>query len=172
MGVFNPVDDDYRWLKVSASPQFRLCEDTPFQVFSTFEDVTKLRRLDAQRRAANLFATELLESVRDGFLALDRDLRVTYINGAAEALLGPGGCLAVVSFHSLEDRRVKTFLQARSGSASRPSRHMPIDTVVAGAPTFQFIKRGAIKPTAAETRANPRARSARLRWAVRTEAPA
>ena len=88
MGVFNPVDDDYRWLKVSASPQFRLGEDIPFQVFSTFEDVTKLRRLDAQRRAANLFATELLESVRDGFLALDRDLRVTYINGAAEALLG------------------------------------------------------------------------------------
>ncbi len=104
--------------------------------------------------------------VNDELAELDRGLE------AAEALLGPGGCLAVVSFHSLEDRRVKTFLQARSGNASRPSRHMPIDTVVAGAPTFQFIKRGAVKPTAAETRANPRARSARLRWAVRTEAAA
>ena len=102
--------------------------------------------------------------VNDELSELDRGLE------AAEALLGPGGRLAVVSFHSLEDRRVKSFLRARSGNAAGPSRHMPIDAVVAGAPTFQLIKRGAVKPTAVEMRSNPRARSARLRWAVRTDA--
>ena len=101
--------------------------------------------------------------VNDELAELDRGLE------AAEALLGPFGRLAVVSFHSLEDRRVKTFLQARSGNAAQPSRHMPVETVVASAPTFQLIKRGAVKPRAAETRTNPRARSARLRWAVRTK---
>ncbi len=100
--------------------------------------------------------------VNDELAELDRGLE------AAEALLGPCGRLVVVSFHSLEDRRVKTFLKARSGNAARPSRHMPVDDIVAGAPTFRLIKQGAVKPKAAETRANPRARSARLRWAVRT----
>ena len=101
--------------------------------------------------------------VNDELAELDRGLQ------AAEKLLGPGGRLVVVSFHSLEDRRVKNFLQARSGSAARTSRHMPVDNLVAGAPTFQLINRRAVRPTPAETRANPRARSARLRWAVRTE---
>ncbi len=100
--------------------------------------------------------------VNDELAELDRGLE------AAEALLGPCGRLVVVSFHSLEDRRVKTFLQARSGNMAHPSRHVPVDAIVAGAPTFQLIKRGAVRPRAAETRANPRARSARMRWAVRT----
>ena len=89
---------------------------------------------------------------------------------AAERLLGVGGRLAVVSFHSLEDRRVKTFLQQRSGRGPRPSRHAPL---VEGEtePTFRLIERKAIEPTQAETSVNARARSARLRWAERTAAP-
>ncbi len=90
----------------------------------------------------------------------------------AEALLAPGGRLAVVSFHSLEDRAVKEFLRDRSGSGPRPSRHMPDLPGKQAAPTFTLIKRGTVKPGEAETRANPRARSARLRWAERTDAPA
>ena len=90
----------------------------------------------------------------------------------AEALLAPGGRLAVVSFHSLEDRVVKEFLRERSGAGPRPSRHLPDLPVSTHKPTFTLITRGAVKPGAAETRSNPRARSARLRWALRTDAPA
>ena len=90
----------------------------------------------------------------------------------AEKLLAPSGRLAVVSFHSLEDKRVKAFLNARSGNLPNPSRHAP-DTGERGPePTFTLPKKGAIKPGDAECRVNPRARSSRLRVAVRTNAPA
>jgi 16S rRNA (cytosine1402-N4)-methyltransferase len=89
---------------------------------------------------------------------------------AAERLLRPGGRLAVVSFHSAEDRRVKTFLRDHSGGAPAGSRHMP----AAGrprAPSFEKPAR-AVRASDAEVAANPRARSATLRAAVRTNAPA
>jgi len=90
---------------------------------------------------------------------------------AAERLLAPGGRLAVVTFHSLEDRVVKTFLKERSGDLPAPSRHLP--AVTRGpAPTFTLLGRKAIAPSAAEIARNPRARSAKLRVAVRTDAPA
>ena len=87
---------------------------------------------------------------------------------AAEALLRPGGRLAVVSFHSLEDRIVKRFLREASGR--RPgSRHLP--SVDAPAATFQHISK-AIRPSDAEIARNPRARSSTLRHAVRNSIPA
>ena len=89
---------------------------------------------------------------------------------AAERLLRPGGRLAVVSFHSAEDRRVKTFLRDRSGGAPSGSRHMPA-AVRPRAPSFEKPHR-AVRPSEAEIAANPRARSATLRAAVRTAAPA
>ena len=90
----------------------------------------------------------------------------------AEKLLRPGGVLAVVSFHSLEDRIVKTFLKARSGSAIRPSRHTPASLGAAPATaTFTPLSRRPIGPGEAEISRNPRARSARLRVAERTAAP-
>lgn len=89
---------------------------------------------------------------------------------AAEAALAPGGLLAVVTFHSLEDRVVKRFLQARGGEAPRGSRHAP--QAEADAPRFALTPRKAILPTAAEIAANPRARSAKLRLARRLDAPA
>jgi 16S rRNA (cytosine1402-N4)-methyltransferase len=90
---------------------------------------------------------------------------------AAEQLLRPGGRLAVVSFHSLEDRRIKNFLRNRGGQAPRASRHMPV-AEDAPAPTFRLIHRRGVTPTPEEVAVNPRARSARLRAAIRTEAPA
>lgn len=89
---------------------------------------------------------------------------------AAERLLAPGGRLAVVSFHSLEDRCVKTFLRERSGDAPRPSRHLP-DMGKPPTPTFKLMKRSGQKASASEIAHNPRARSARLRVAERTPAP-
>ncbi|WP_025898436.1 16S rRNA (cytosine(1402)-N(4))-methyltransferase RsmH [Sneathiella glossodoripedis] len=89
---------------------------------------------------------------------------------AAERLLAPGGRLAVVSFHSLEDRLVKNFLAERANAKGNPSRHVPLDDK-APSPSFELIKRGAIKATKEEITLNPRSRSARLRGAIRTDAP-
>ncbi len=88
---------------------------------------------------------------------------------AVERLLHPGGILAVVSFHSLEDRIVKRFLTTRSQYAARPSRHQPL--VEAPAPTFELLSRKAILPIKEERIKNSRARSAKLRIARRTDAP-
>jgi len=91
---------------------------------------------------------------------------------AAERLLKPGGRLAVVSFHSLEDRIVKRFLADRSGKRAKGSRYIPDAPEDAAAPTFELRDRHGVEPSDAEVDANPRARSARLRWAIRTDAPA
>jgi 16S rRNA (cytosine1402-N4)-methyltransferase len=88
---------------------------------------------------------------------------------AAERALRPGGRLAVVTFHSLEDRVVKRFLADRSGRSGGGSRHLP--EVTLAAPTFERPP-AAVSPSGAELAANPRARSARLRSAVRTAAAA
>lgn len=89
---------------------------------------------------------------------------------AAEALLRAGGRLAVVTFHSLEDRKVKHFLRHASGGGQAASRHLP-QTVAGKAPTFAQVAK-AVRPGEAELVANPRSRSATLRSAVRTDAPA
>ena len=91
---------------------------------------------------------------------------------AAEGLLKPGGRLAVVSFHSLEDRIVKRFLKERSEAKARPSRHLPTQEDPKETATFTLISKRAIRPTKAEVRSNVRARSARLRIAERTAVPA
>ena len=87
---------------------------------------------------------------------------------AAERALAPGGRLAVVTFHSLEDRIVKRFLRERSGGTPAGSRHRPALTDPRE-PTFERVAKP-VSPTGRELAANPRARSARLRSAVRTSA--
>ncbi len=89
---------------------------------------------------------------------------------AAEKILKEDGRLVVVAFHSLEDRRAKTFLQLRSGKKPGTSRHQLTPVTEEKSPTFRFIEKKAIAPRDAEVRLNPRARSAKLRWAVRTAA--
>jgi len=88
---------------------------------------------------------------------------------AAEQVLKPGGRLVVVTFHSLEDRMVKQFLRGRTGEVVGGSRHMP--DIAAAPPPAQFttVKRGVIKPSKIEIEENPRSRSAKLRYAVRTK---
>jgi 16S rRNA (cytosine1402-N4)-methyltransferase len=88
---------------------------------------------------------------------------------AAERILRPGGRLVVVSFHSLEDRIVKTFLTARAGSRA-PSRHLP--QAAPRPASFTILTKRPLGPDEAEVAANPRARSAKLRAAERTAAPA
>jgi 16S rRNA (cytosine1402-N4)-methyltransferase len=104
-------------------------------------------------------------AVNDELGEIDRGL------AAAERLLRPGGRLAVVAFHSLEDRRVKRFLRGRSGAGRAVSRRLPHEPEER-APSFRLLAKRALRPGEAETMRNPRARSARLRAAERTSAPA
>ena len=101
--------------------------------------------------------------VNDELGELDRALL------AAERLLAPGGKLVVIAFHSLEDREVKNFLGARSMPPA-VSRHRP--AAPHRAPSFSLLTRRPVRPGEDEISHNPRARSARLRAAERTSAPA
>jgi 16S rRNA (cytosine1402-N4)-methyltransferase len=135
-------------------------------IATTTELAELVRSVVHARRDAIDPATRTFQALRiavnDEIGELERTL------DAAEALLAAGGRLAVVSFHSLEDREVKEFLRARSGRAPRAGRHLP--ERAAAAPTFRLLHRGAIRPRDSEIAVNPRARSARLRAAERTEA--
>ncbi|MCB2096146.1 MAG: 16S rRNA (cytosine(1402)-N(4))-methyltransferase RsmH [Parvularculaceae bacterium] len=89
---------------------------------------------------------------------------------AVEKLLAPAGRLVAVTFHSLEDRIVKRFLIERAGAAAKPSRHAPAAAPVAA--TFRILNDKPLAPADDEIAANPRARSSKLRAAIRTDAPA
>jgi 16S rRNA (cytosine1402-N4)-methyltransferase len=103
-------------------------------------------------------------AVNDELGEIDRGL------AAAEQLLAPGGRLAVVSFHSLEDRRVKQFLRDRAGAAPKGSRHLPVAAKEETPPVFRLIASGGITASKAELAENPRSRSARLRVAEKVAA--
>jgi 16S rRNA (cytosine1402-N4)-methyltransferase len=90
----------------------------------------------------------------------------------AEHLLDQGGRLAVVTFHSLEDRIVKDFMKSSSGGLSKPSRHIPMTDAIGPAPSFTPLTRKPVVAGSEELSKNPRSRSAHLRAAVRTAAPA
>lgn len=127
------------------------------------------KALGGRRGAPTHPATRTFQALR---IAVNDELgELTAGLEAAEATLSPGGRLAVVTFHSLEDRIVKAFLTERSGNAPGGSRHAPV-AVETRKPSFTLAFKGAREAGEAELAANPRARSARLRAAVRTEAPA
>lgn len=113
-------------------------------------------------------ATRTFQALR---IAVNDELReLALALFAAERRLKSGGRLVVVAFHSLEDRIVKTFLADRSRKSFGGSRHAP-ETPVPPA-TFELLTRGVETPGDAEISVNPRSRSAKLRAAARTEAPA
>jgi len=122
------------------------------------------RRGDDQHPATRTFQA-LRIYVNDELGELARAL------AAAEHVLKPAGRLVVVTFHSLEDRIVKRFLQERSGKESQVSRHLPPQSVKLQLPSFEIVNPRPLTPSKAELEVNPRARSARLRAAVRTDAP-
>jgi 16S rRNA (cytosine1402-N4)-methyltransferase len=113
-------------------------------------------------------ATRTFQAIR---IHLNRELEELAEGlAAAERVLKPGGRLAVVTFHSLEDRMVKRFLRERSGSLPGRSRHLP-ELMVNEKPSFENVGR-AVRADEAEIARNPRARSATLRTALRTDAAA
>lgn len=115
-------------------------------------------------------ATRTFQGLR---IAVNRELDELQ-NGlaAAEKLLAEGGRLVVVSFHSLEDSIVKKFMHGRAGRARGVSRYMPTPDAPESPPTFTLPLMKAVQPSKEECAVNPRARSAKMRVAIRTAAPA
>jgi 16S rRNA (cytosine1402-N4)-methyltransferase len=143
-------------------------EEQPFT--RTLELAEFIEKTLGGRRGAKVHpATRSFQAIR---IAVNEELSELEAGlAAAERALKTGGRLCVVTFHSLEDRIVKTFFAVRAGKAPGGSRHAPpVET--AAAPSFHLLFNGAQGPSAAELAANPRARSAKLRAAVRTDAAA
>ena len=122
------------------------------------------------RRGAPIHpATRVFQALR---IAVNQELSELEAGlDAAERVLRSGGRLAVVTFHSLEDRIVKAFFIERAGMKPAGSRHLPLPAA-GPEPTFELLFKGVRAPGEAELAANPRARSAKLRAGVRTSAPA
>jgi len=118
------------------------------------------RRTKPGRSPATQTFQALRLAVNDELGELDRLL------AAAPDLLRPGGRLGLVAFHSLEDRRIKRVIDAQSDRRTLPSRHLP-PPPDAARPRLRWLERKVVKPGDAEIARNPRARSARLRAAVR-----
>ncbi|HEX7885419.1 MAG TPA: 16S rRNA (cytosine(1402)-N(4))-methyltransferase RsmH [Phenylobacterium sp.] len=143
-------------------------EEQPFT--RTLELAAFVEKALGGRRGAKIHpATRTFQGLR---IAVNEELAELEAGlSAAERVLKAGGRLCVVTFHSLEDRIVKNFLGERAGRTPAGSRHAP--PLAKGAePSFRLLFNGAQSPSEAETAANPRARSAKLRAAVRTDAPA
>ncbi|HXV00578.1 MAG TPA: 16S rRNA (cytosine(1402)-N(4))-methyltransferase RsmH [Caulobacteraceae bacterium] len=148
----------------------RLCrrrEETPFTRTADLAAVVE-HALGGRRGAKIHPATRVFQALR---IAVNDELSQLEAGlVAAERTLKTGGRLAVVTFHSLEDRIVKSFLTERTGATPAGSRHLP-HLPGAQRPSFQLIHKGAQTPGAMEIAANPRARSAKLRAAERSDAP-
>ncbi len=142
-------------------------EEQPFT--RTLELAEFVEKVLGGRRGAKIHpATRTFQGLR---IAVNDELGELEAGlSAAERVLKAGGRLCVVTFHSLEDRIVKSFLAVRAGKTPGGSRHAP-PLAKGAAPSFQLLFNGARGPSEAEVAANPRARSAKLRAAVRTDAP-
>ncbi|MEP5154167.1 16S rRNA (cytosine(1402)-N(4))-methyltransferase RsmH [Planktotalea sp.] len=122
------------------------------------------RKKPGQSHPATRSFQALRIAVNDEYGELYRGLQ------AAEQVLAPGGLLAIVTFHSVEDRMAKRFLQSRAGTTGNANRFAP--ELQTEKPAFELLSRKAISASEEELEANTRARSARLRLARRTDAPA
>jgi 16S rRNA (cytosine1402-N4)-methyltransferase len=132
------------------------------QKFETTSDLASVIRSVVRPDKSGIDpATRSFQALR---IAVNEELEdIAAALAQAAEMLAPGGRLVVVSFHSLEDRIVKRFMARASGRAPGASRHDPASFAATASPKFKLLTGGAKAPDAAEVRANPRARSAKLR---------
>lgn len=163
--IFNFLGEERQASRIARAIEKRRAE----KKFATTRDLAGLIEMVNPRRAVDKIhpATRVFQALR---IYVNNELgELADALFAAERALKPGGRLVVVAFHSLEDRIVKRFLADRAGKASG-SRHLP---ELAQAPViFEPISRQAVAASDTEADVNPRARSAKLRSAIRTTAPA
>jgi 16S rRNA (cytosine1402-N4)-methyltransferase len=165
--IFRLFGEEPQGRRIAAAIDRRRSE-RPFA--RTLELAEFVERVLGGRRGAKVHpATRVFQALRIAVNAELEELERGLL--AAERVLKAGGRLAVVTFHSLEDRIVKSFLAERSGRTPGVSRHAP-PRARGPAPSFELLFNGARGPSDAEIAANPRARSAKLRAATRTAAPA
>lgn len=143
-----------------------ICMDRAKKPFETTQELADLLRRIVPGKPGDIDpATRTFQALRiavnDELGEIERGLE------ASEALLQDGGRLVVVSFHSLEDRIVKEFFRKRTGKVSQGSRYAPQESSRAK-PTFRQVVSKSISASAEEIAINPRARSAKLRWGIRT----
>jgi len=150
-----------------ASALVRRRAEQPFTRTLDLAEVIE-RALGGRRGAKTHPATRSFQALR---IAVNAELSELEEGlDAAERVLAAGGRLAVVTFHSLEDRIVKAFFTERAGRLAGGSRHLP-PTAAGQPPTFDLLFNGAHAASEAEMAVNPRSRSAKLRAGIRTEAP-
>jgi len=162
--TFRDYGEERRWRRLAR----RIVERRLERPFTRTEDLADVVRaavggggdIDPATRAFQA----LRIAVNDELGEIERGLE------ASLDLLAPGGRLVVVSFHSLEDRLVKHFMQREAGRTPGPSRHVPAVPTAQAAARLELLTRRVVRPEPAETSANPRARSARLRAARRVGA--
>jgi len=165
--IFRSFGEEREGRRIAGAIMRRRAEQ-PFTRTLDLAEVVE-RALGGRRGAKIHPATRVFQALRIAVNAELEELELGLV--AAEQVLKAGGRLAVVTFHSLEDRIVKAFFTERSGRTPGVSRHAPL-APKGPEPSFEMIFNGARTAGAAETAANPRARSAKLRAAIRTDAPA
>jgi 16S rRNA (cytosine1402-N4)-methyltransferase len=165
--IFHLYGEERQARRIAAALARRRAE-RPFE--RTLDLAEAVERAVGGRRGAAIHpATRVFQALR---IAVNQELYELEAGlAAAERALRAGGRLAVVTFHSLEDRIVKTFFAERSGPRPAGSRHAP-PRAAGPEPSFALLFKGARAASPAEAAANPRARSAKLRAGVRTAAPA
>ncbi|HEY1926762.1 MAG TPA: 16S rRNA (cytosine(1402)-N(4))-methyltransferase RsmH [Caulobacteraceae bacterium] len=164
--IFRDYGEERQARRVAAAI-VRRRDQAPFQRTLDLADTVE-KALGGRRGARIHPATRVFQALR---IAVNHELTELEAGlAAAERALKSGGRLAVVTFHSLEDRIVKTFLHTRSGRTAEGSRHAP-PRHAGPEPSFLLLRNSPVTPSDAEVNANPRARSAKLRAAQRTDAP-
>jgi 16S rRNA (cytosine1402-N4)-methyltransferase len=143
--------------------------DAPFATTRSLADLVA-RVLGGRKEDGRNPATRTFQALR--IYVNDELSELAQGLSAAERCLKPGGRLVVVTFHSLEDRIVKRFFTSRAGKEIGTSRHLPEQSLKSKLPSFRIVNSRPLTPSKGELEVNPRARSARARVGVRTEAPA
>jgi len=165
--IFHLYGEERQSRRVAAALARRRAE-APFMRTLDLAEVVE-KALGGRRGAKIHPATRVFQALR---IAVNDELGELEAGlAASERALRAGGRLAVVTFHSLEDRIVKTFFNTRAGREGEGSRHAP-PRAAGPAPSFHLLHNGARTPGTDEISANPRARSAKLRAATRTDSPA
>ena len=164
--IFRVFGEEQQGRRIAVAIDRRRAEQPFTRTLDLAEFVEKV--LGGRRGAKTHPATRVFQALRIAVNAELEELEAGLL--AAERVLKAGGRLAVVTFHSLEDRIVKAFLAERSGKTPGGSRHLP-PAAKGPAPSFELLFNGVRAAGDAEAAANPRARSAKLRAATRTAAP-